>query len=191
LALQTRKTQMKLGKTVCFTKRSEWRAWLAANHKSEKEIWLIDYLKGSGKASLTYNDEVDEALNFGWIDSTVKKIDEVTNARRFTPRRPNSPLSEMNKERVRRLIKAGRMTPAGLAAAGDLSVESFSVPADILKALQSDEQTWKNYNHFPASYQRIRIGWIEGARKRPAEFEKRLRYFLKMTALNKKFGMVQ
>ena len=182
---------MKLGKIVYFTKKREWRAWLAANHKSEKEIWLVDYLKDSGKTSLAYNDAVDEALSFGWIDSTVKKIDKVTDARRFTPRRPNSPLSEMNKERVRRLIKAGKMTPAGLAAAGDLSVKSFHVPDDILAALQADEQTWKNYNSFPASYQRIRVGWIEGARRRPAEFEKRLRYFLKMTAHNKKFGMVQ
>jgi uncharacterized protein YdeI (YjbR/CyaY-like superfamily) len=182
---------MKLGKIVYFTKRREWRAWQAANHMTEKEIWLVDHLKNSGMSSLPYNDAVDEALCFGWIDSTVKKIDEINNARRFTPRRLNSPLSEMNKERVRRLIKAGRMTPAGLAAAGDLSVETFRVPADILKALKADEQTWKNYNNFPATYQRIRVGWIEGARKRPAEFEKRLRYFLKMTALNKRFGMVQ
>jgi uncharacterized protein YdeI (YjbR/CyaY-like superfamily) len=182
---------MKLGKIAYFTKRREWRAWLAANHMTEKEIWLVDHLKNSGMSSLAYNDAVDEALCFGWIDSTVKKIDEATNARRFTPRRPNSPLSEMNKERVRRLIKASRMTPAGLAVAGDLSVETFRVPADILKALKTDEQTWKNYNNFPATYQRIRVGWIEGARKRPAEFEKRLRYFLKMTALNKRFGMVQ
>jgi uncharacterized protein YdeI (YjbR/CyaY-like superfamily) len=182
---------MKLGKIAYFTKRREWRAWLAANHQSEKEIWLIDYLKNSEKTGLAYNDAVDEALCFGWIDSTVKKIDEATIARRFTPRRPNSPLSEMNKERVRRLIKAGRMTPAGLAAAGDLSIENFRISEDILKALEADETTWKNYNNFPASYQRIRVGWIEGARKRPAEFEKRLRYFLKMTAMNKRFGMVQ
>jgi uncharacterized protein YdeI (YjbR/CyaY-like superfamily) len=182
---------MLLGKTVYHTERKEWRAWLAANHKTEKEIWLVYYLKKSGKPGLAYNDAVDEALCFGWIDSTVKKIDEVSNARRFTPRQLNSPLSEMNKERVRRLINSGLMTPAGLAAAGDLSSENFSIPADILKALQADETIWQNFCNFPDSYQRIRIGWIEGARKRPAEFEKRLKYFLKMTARNKKFGMVQ
>ncbi|MDP2966546.1 MAG: YdeI/OmpD-associated family protein [Pelolinea sp.] len=182
---------MILGKTVYFTDKKEWRTWLAANHKTEKEIWLVYFLKKSGKPSLAYNDAVDEALCFGWIDSTVKKIDDVSNARRFTPRWPNSPLSDMNKERVRRLIQPREMTPVGLATAGDLSPENLSIPADILKAFQADEQTWQKFSKFPESYQRIRIGWIVEARKRPAEFEKRLKYFLKMTARNKKFGMVQ
>jgi uncharacterized protein YdeI (YjbR/CyaY-like superfamily) len=182
---------MNLGKTVYFVERKEWRDWLSVNCKTEKEIWLIGYPKKVGKPSLPYNDAVEEALCFGWIDSTIKKIDPERNAQRYTPRRPNSPLSEMNKERVRRLIAAGLMTPAGLAVAGDLSLENFKFPADILKALQADEQTWKNFNGFPESYQRIRIGWIDGARKRPAEFEKRLKYFIKMTSANKMFGMVQ
>ncbi len=182
---------MNLGKTVYFTERKEWRDWLTANHKTEKEIWLVGYPKKSGNPSLPYNDAVEEALCFGWIDSTIKKIDAESNAQRYTPRRPNSPLSEMNKERVRRLRDAGLMTPAGLAAAGDLSTEKFTIATDILQALKADMQVWLNFNSFPESYKRIRIGWIEGARKRPAEFEKRLRYFLKMTAANKKFGMVQ
>ena len=97
----------------------------------------------------------------------------------------------MNKERVRRLIESGLMTPDGLAVAGEFSTDAFRFPDDILKALQSDEQTWRNFCNFPESYQRIRIGWINGARRRPAEFEKRLKYFLKMTAKNKKFGMIQ
>ena len=143
-----------------------------------------------GKPSLPYNDAVEEALCFGWIDSTVKKIDAERNAQRYTPRRPNSPFSEMNKERVRRLIAAGLMTPAGLAAAGDLSTEKFTIAEDILQALKADAQAWQNFRAFPESYQRIRVGWIEGARKRPADFEKRLRYFIKMTAANKKYGMV-
>lgn len=182
---------MNLGKTVYFTERKEWRDWLSANHQTETEIWLIGYPKKSGKPSLPYNDAVEEALCFGWIDSTVKKIDAERNAQRYTPRRPNSPLSEMNKERVRRLRDAGLMAPAGLAAAGDLSTEKFTIPQDISRALKVDRQVWQNFCVFPESYQRIRVGWIEGARKRPAEFEKRLRYFLKMTAKNKRFGMVQ
>ena len=182
---------MELGKTLYVTQRSEWRAWLAANHRKEKEIWLIGYPKKSGKPSLPYNDAVEEALCFGWIDSTVKKIDVERNAQRYTPRRPNSPLSEMNKERVRRMIAAGLMTPAGLKAAGDLSTENFTIAEDIQLALESDTQVWQNFCAFPESYRRIRVGWIEGARKRPAEFEKRLQYFIKMTAANKKYGMVQ
>jgi uncharacterized protein YdeI (YjbR/CyaY-like superfamily) len=112
-------------------------------------------------------------------------------AQRFTPRRPGSKLSEMNKERVRRLAAAGKMTPAGLEAAGDVLDEAFEVPPDILKALQADEQTWRNFEAFPESYKRIRIGWIDAARKRPDVLEQRLRYFLKMTAQNKRYGMVQ
>ena len=89
---------MELGKTIYITRRSEWRDWLSANHKKEKEIWLIGYPKKSGKPSLPYNDAVEEALCFGWIDSTIKKVDEERNAQRYTPRRSNSPWSEMNKE---------------------------------------------------------------------------------------------
>jgi len=181
---------MEVGKTLYVTQRSEWRKWLSANHRTEKEVWLISYRKDTGKPNLPYNDTVEEALCFGWIDSTMKKIDAERNAQRYTPRRPNSPLSEMNKERVRRLIAAGLMTPAGLAATGDLSTEKFTIKEDILEALQADEKTWVNFQAFPESYQRIRVGWIEGARKRPAEFEKRLRYLIKMTAANKKYGMV-
>ena len=181
---------MEVGKTLYVTQRSEWREWLSANHRTEKEIWLIGYRKGTGKPRLPYNDAVEEALCFGWIDSTMKKIDAERNAQRYTPRRPNSPLSEMNKERVRRLIAAGLMTPAGLAAAGDLSTENFTIAEDILQALKADAQVWHNFRAFPESYQRIRVGWIEGARKHPAEFEKRLKYFIKMTAANKKYGMV-
>ena len=181
---------MEIGKTIYVTERSEWRKWLSAHHRTEKEIWLIGYRKDTGKPSLPYNDAVEEALCFGWIDSTVKKIDAERNAQRYTPRRPNSPFSEMNRERVRRLLAAGLMTPAGLAAAGDLSKENFVIPEDILHALKADAQVWENFSAFPESYQRIRVGWIEGARKRPAEFEKRLRYFIRMTAANKKYGMV-
>ena len=182
---------MELGKTLYVTLRCEWRDWLSANHKTEKEIWLVGYSKNSGNPSLPYGDAVEEALCFGWIDSTIKKIDAERNAQRYTPRRPNSPLSEMNKERVRRLRDAGLMSPSGLAAAGDLSTEKFTIAADITRALKADAQVWQNFSAFSESYKRIRVGWIEGARKRPAEFEKRLKYFLKMTAADKKFGMVQ
>lgn len=182
---------MKLGKTLYLTERKDWRDWLISHHNTENEIWLVYYKQKTGKPRLSYNGAVEEALCFGWIDSTVKKIDEESNAQRFTPRRLGSPLSEMNKERVRRLIEAGKMTPAGLLAVGHILTEKFSVPSDILKALGADKQIWQNFQGFPESYKRIRVGWIEGARKRPKEFGKRLDYFLRMTAKNKKYGMVQ
>lgn len=130
---------MELGETLYVTDREAWREWLAEHHASEKEIWLIYYKQQAGKPRIPYNDAVEEALCFGWIDSTVKKIDEERNAQRFTPRRENSPASEMNKERVRRLIKAGKMTQAGLAKIKDDLEAPLVIAGDILEALKQDE----------------------------------------------------
>jgi len=182
---------MKLGNTLYVTDRKEWRAWLAKNHGTEKEIWLVYFLKSSKKPRIPYNDAVEEALCFGWIDSTVKKIKEGVNAQRFSARKENSPLSEMNKERVRRLVRQGKMTPAGMKKVKKFLGENFTIPEDILLALKKDKTTWKNFKGFPGFYKHIRIGWIEGARNRPAVFVTRLRYFLKMTKSNRRFGMVR
>jgi uncharacterized protein YdeI (YjbR/CyaY-like superfamily) len=182
---------LEITKTLYVTNREDWRAWLGENHASEPEIWLVYYRKGSGKPRIPYNDAVEEALCFGWIDSTNKAIDEERLAQRFSPRNPRSPFSEMNKERARRLIEQGKMTQAGLDKLGDALAGDFEVPPDIAEALRTDEQVWENFQHFPESYKRIRIGWIDGARHRPEEFQKRLRYFIKMTAKNKMYGMVQ
>jgi len=194
---------MKLGETLDVTNRKEWRAWLAKHHKTKKEIWLVYYRKASGKPRIPYNDAVEEALCYGWIDSTNKKIDAESTAQRFSPRRKGSPVSPMNKERIRRLIARKKMTKAGMASIGheltqDLKktsaskqLKSFQMPSDILARLEQDELVWKHFQKLPESYKRIRIGWIDGARKRPVEFEKRLRYFIKMTKANKRFGMVQ
>ncbi|MEO8286583.1 MAG: YdeI/OmpD-associated family protein [Chloroflexota bacterium] len=185
---------MQITSTLYITDREEWRKWLAEHHATEPDVWLVYYRKESGKPRLAYNDAVDEALCFGWIDSTYKDIDEEKFAQRFSPRNPRSPFSPMNKERARRLIEQGRMMQAGLDKLGDSLHDTsgaFEVPPDIVAALQADPQTWENFQSFPESYKRIRVGWIDGARHRPEEFEKRLRYFLKMTAKNKRFGMVQ
>jgi len=100
-------------------------------------------------------------------------------------------LSDMNRERVRRLVKSGRMTKAGLDAIAHAPKQGAAFPPDILKRLQKDPVTWRNFQRFPASYKRIRIGWIDAARSRRPAFEQRLRYFLKMTKQNRRFGMVQ
>ena len=182
---------MQLGKTLYVTQRKAWRAWLRKNHKAEKEIWLIYYKKHTGKPRIAYNDAVEEALCYGWIDSTVKLIDHERSAQRFSPRRPKSFLSETNKERARRLIKARKMTRAGLEQIQAQLSQEFRLAKDIIAELQKDAMTWKNFQAFTESYQRIRVGWIDAARHRPEIFQQRLRYFLKMTAQNKKFGMVQ
>ena len=136
---------MEIGETLYVTDRVQWRKWLQKNHKHAKDIWLIFYKKESGKPFIPYDDAVEEALCFGWIDSIIKKSDEESRAQRFSPRKPNSQLSELNKERIRRMIKAGKMTPAGLdsikkylipSADGSPRLEDFIIPEDILEELK-------------------------------------------------------
>ncbi len=146
---------------------------------------------------------MEEALCYGWIDSTLKPIDEERYAQRFSPRRKNSALSEMNKERVRRLIKTRKMTAFGLQsiqhhmeksrteATPSRGLKKFKLPKDILDKLRKDPVVWRNFSSYPKHYKHIRVGWIDAARHRPEIFKVRLKYFIKMTALNKKFGMVR
>ena len=179
---------MEITKTLRVTKRDEWRQWLRRNHTTESEIWLVYYRKDSGKPRIAYTDAVEEALCFGWIDGIEKKIDDKASAQRFTPRRPKSNWSELNKERARQMIERGLMTEVGFAKLGNALETAFEIPADILKALKADEKAWKNFQQFSETYRRVRVGYIEDARKRPADFQKRLANFLKMTAQNKRFG---
>ena len=187
---------MELGKTLYVTNRKQWRSWLVKNHNKEKEIWLVYYRKSSGKKRIPYNDAVEEALCYGWIDGIVKGIDEERFAQRFTPRRSDSSLSQLNKERIYKLIEQKKMTAKGLNAVKhvfDLSSKNSKciIQNDIFRLLKEDKETWENFQKFPESYKRIRIEWIEGARTRPELFNKRLKYFLNMTAKNKRYGMMR
>jgi uncharacterized protein YdeI (YjbR/CyaY-like superfamily) len=110
-----RKITMEISETLLATSRQAWREWLTQHHADCKEIWLIYYKKSSGKTGISYEESVEEALCFGWIDGTNKGIDEETYAGRFTPRRLRSPWSASNRARVARLLQEGRMTEAGLA----------------------------------------------------------------------------
>ena len=189
---------MKLGKTLYVTSRKKWREWLKKNHAKESEIWLIYYRKGTGKPRISYDNAVLEALAFGWIDSIAKRIDDEKFAQRFSPRRKSSVLSEMNKDRVRELIKQGLMTTAGLEAIRHVydpktdKEEKFSIPPGILKALKGNKEAWKNFQKMPKSYQQIRIVYIV-SRKRHSTgmYLKALSHFTKMTAQNKKYGFVK
>ena len=190
---------MKVGKTLYVKDRRAWRAWLRKHHRTASEIWLVYYKKHSGKPRIPYGDAVEEALCYGWIDGIAKPVDRDCWAQRFSPRRPTSVLSEMNRERVRRLIAARRMTKAGLERIKHVfdprkdtkKTLEWALPADIARRLKPDAVVWRNFQLFPESYKRVRIGWIVAARPRPEAFEQRLRHFLKMTAQNKRFGMVQ
>lgn len=182
---------MEITQTLSVTDRDEWRQWLLEHHATEKEIWLLAHTSQSGRSRIPYLHAVEEALCFGWIDGIAKKLDAERTAQRFTPRRPRSHWTELNKERARRLIASGQMTAAGLAVLPDLAPEAFSVPVDILAALQADPKVWANYQQFPDLYKRIRIGFIEEVRKQPAVFQQRLAHFLKKTRENKMFGSME
>jgi uncharacterized protein YdeI (YjbR/CyaY-like superfamily) len=182
---------MDITQTFHTSTRAEWRKWLKKNYKTEKEIWLVYYKKSSGKPRIEYNDAVEEALCFGWIDSTVRKIDEEKFAQRFSRRNPKTAYSQSNKERLEKLIAEGKVMKdvlASLAILGDISSVKFEIPKDILKAIKADKEAWKNFQNFSETYKRIRIAFIDGARNRPQEFQKRLNYFIKMTEKNKQFG---
>jgi uncharacterized protein YdeI (YjbR/CyaY-like superfamily) len=139
-----------------------------------------------------------KALCYGWIDSIVKKVDDERFAQRFSPRKPTSILSQMNKERIRELIKEKKMTKYGLEAIAHVfdpetdRTEKFKIPPDILKALKANKDAWKYFKKMPPSYQRIRIAYIENyKRDRMDMYKKTLAYFIKMTAQNKRIGFVR
>ena len=179
---------MEITKTLHVTNRQAWRKWLKKHYKTEKEIWLVYYKKGTGKPRIEYNDAVEQALCFGWIDSIVKTLDEKRTAQRFSPRKPKSKYSPANKERLRKLIKQRKVIKEVRDTLGYISEEKFEIPKDILKAISANEEAWENFQKFSDAYIRIRIGFIDGARNRPDEFKKRLRYFIKMTGQNKQYG---
>ena len=179
---------MEISKTLYITHRKDWRTWLEKHHKTEKEIWLVYPKKATGKPRIEYNDAVEEALCFGWIDSIIKKLDENHTVQRFSPRKPKAKYSQANIERLRDLVAKKKVIKEVTGTLADILNEEFVIPPDILKAIQANKEAWKNFKKFSASYKRIRIAFIDGARKRPDEFKKRLKHFLEMTEKNKMFG---
>jgi len=179
---------MEITKTLYARDRQAWRTWLEEHYRDEKEVWLIYYRKQADKPRIPYNDAVEEALCFGWIDSTVKHLDDERIAQRFSPRKPKSGYSQTNKERLRWLMARGLVMPDLLATLDGISTEEFEIPADIFQALRAREQAWHNFQRYSGSYQRIRVAYVDSARDRPGEFEKRLRHLVRMTEQNKQFG---
>jgi uncharacterized protein YdeI (YjbR/CyaY-like superfamily) len=179
---------MEITKTLYITDRKAWRAWLKKNYQTEKEIWLVYPKKATGEPRIAYNDAVEEALCFGWIDSLVKKLDDGHTVQRFSPRKPNAGYSQANIERLRALAAQKKVIKEVAETLGDILNEEFVIPPGILKAIKANRRAWENFQKFSDPYKRIRIAFIDGARNRPAEFQKRLRYFIEMTEKNKMFG---
>lgn len=189
---------MEIKNKLYVTNRKDWRKWLAKNHKKQNEIWLIYYRKGTGKSRIPYDDAVLEALTYGWIDSTIKKINTESFAQRFSPRRPKSVLSQMNKERIRELIKENKMTKCGLEAVAHAfnpktdKADKFVIHPGIYKALKANKGAWKYFQKTPSSYQHIRIAYIESRKRQGIDaYRKSLAYFIKMMAQNKRIGFVR
>lgn len=179
---------MEITRTFYATDRDDWRAWLAENHRTEKEIWLVYPKKHSGKPRIPYADAVEEALCFGWIDSTQKTLDDDHTAQRYTPRRPGIGYSQTNQERLRRMIAQDKVLPEVVESIGDLLDRPFRMPPDILRALQADEQAWSHLRRWPDAYLRIRVAHVDHARDDPAEFEKRLRNLVDKSRRGKQYG---
>lgn len=170
------------------TDRAAWRQWLEENYATADDVWLVYPRQHTGLPRISYNDAVEEALCFGWIDSITKGIDADRYSQRFTPRNPRSTYSQTNKERLRRLIAQDKVIPEVLCTLGPVLDEPFAFPEDIAAALRANEQAWTNFQHYSPAYQRIRIAYVDTARKRPQEFEKRLHHLIEMTEQDKQFG---
>jgi uncharacterized protein YdeI (YjbR/CyaY-like superfamily) len=179
---------MEITQTLYVTNREDWRNWLKKNYKNQKDIWLIYPKKATGKPRIEYNDAVEEALCFGWIDSINKKLDDDHTAQRFSPRKPKAKYSQANIERLRYLVSHNKVIKEVAETLDDVLNQEFVIPSDILKAVKANKNAWKNFQAFSDSYIRIRIAFIDGARNRPEEFKKRLRHFVEMTEKNKMFG---
>jgi uncharacterized protein YdeI (YjbR/CyaY-like superfamily) len=159
-----------------FTDPAAWRAWLAANHADEREVWVGYWRRGTGRPSMTWAESVDEALCFGWIDGVRKRIDDERYTNRFTPRRPGSTWSKVNIGRVEELSRLGLMHPAGLAAfaardaarSGIYSFEQRRDPrlSDEQEAtFRADVNAWAWFERQAPSYRRTAIWWVISAKR--------------------------
>ena len=163
--------------------RAEWRQWLAENHQRDQGVWLISYKRTTGKPAVEYDEAVEEALCFGWVDSKGNKLDEERSMLWFAPRRPGSNWARSNKGRVEKLIAAWLMTPAGLAKVEASqkdgtwyaleAVEALVIPPDLSEALAANPTAGAYFNAFPKSVKRAILEWIASA-KRPETRTKRV-----------------
>ncbi len=180
--------------TVDLRSRQEWRKWLKEHCQSKSEIWLLFHKRHTGITSISYDDAVEEALCFGWIDSIVRRLDNDHYARKFTPRKAGSRWSTINRRRYADLKSRGLLAAPGLKRAptsrsGDAPRPSVAaVPSYIEERLKTDPRAWQYFKGLAPSYQRAYIGWIDSA-KREETKEKRLREALSLLAVGKKLGL--
>lgn len=163
--------------------RKAWRNWLQKNHATRQHVWLVMYKKGTGKPTLRYEEVVEEALCYGWIDSVSNKRDEESRFLYITIRKPKSGWSALNKKRIEQLTKENKMTAAGLqkieAAKKDGSwstldkIEALEMPAVLKRAFAKNKKAFFNFDQFPPSVKKQLFYWVESA-KTNATKEKRV-----------------
>lgn len=187
-------------KELSVTSREQWRQWLAKNHNRSDGVWLVFHKKHTNKKTdLDYDASVEEALCFGWIDSTIRKLDEDSFVRKFTPRNPGSNWSELNKKRVGKLIKQGLMTDIGLAKVNDAKksgmwekpdrpVISLEIPPELKKALNANKKAKAFFDTLAISYRRQFIGWVSVA-KQPETRERRVAESIRLLEQGQKLGL--
>jgi uncharacterized protein YdeI (YjbR/CyaY-like superfamily) len=179
--------------TFYASTRKQWRTWLMKNSDKEKHVWLLICHKNSKTPSVYYEEAVEEALCFGWIDSTPKKNDHESRYQYFAPRKPTSTWSKLNRERAEKLIANGQMMPSGQATI-DLArktgrwialeeIQSRVIPHDLQKAFDRNKTAFKNFSAFPPSSKKIILGWIAMA-KTDVTRKKRIKETIEQAAKN-------
>jgi uncharacterized protein YdeI (YjbR/CyaY-like superfamily) len=187
-------------KTVEAKDRAEWRAWLAANHDKEREVWLVYYKKETGKASVAYGASVEEALSYGWVDSIIKSLDDTKFARKFTPRKEDSKWSPSNIKRVEKMMGEGLMTEHGLrlveAAKRTGNWETptqkptltYEMPSAFAEALRNNAKAQESFDNLAPTYQKQYLAWI-GTAKRSETKEKRIKESIRLLEKGEKLGL--
>ncbi len=180
--------------TLEVANRQAWRTWLADHHNEMNEIWLIFYKRHTGIQLVSYEEAVEEALCFGWIDSLIRRLDDDRFARKFTPRKAESKWSEINCGRYGDLKARGLLAKPGLDRPPTIGSSyapkpsATEVPPYMEERLKTNPQAWRFFEQLAPSYRRAYIGWIDSA-KRPQTREKRLDEALKLLAAGKKLGL--
>jgi uncharacterized protein YdeI (YjbR/CyaY-like superfamily) len=181
--------------TFCPKSRKEWRNWLIKNHETQQSVWLIYFKISTKKASIRWSDAVDEALCFGWIDSTKKTIDKESYQQYFSKRKPNSIWSKINKDKIDVLIQNNQMTNAGLHSIeiakqnGSWTlmddVEKLIIPTDLKKALESNPISQEFFMSLSNSKRKEMLAWIVLA-KREETRQKRIKEIVDCAGKNSK-----
>jgi uncharacterized protein YdeI (YjbR/CyaY-like superfamily) len=179
-------------KTCDARTQAEWRRWLADHHAAESEVWLIFHKRHTDVPSVAYEDAVNEALCYGWVDSLIKRIDDDRYARKFTPRTEDSKWSTINRQRYARLLAAGRLAPAGVrrpptARSGD-APRPQGTPDYLVKALRKVPAAWKSFEGLPPSHKRNYIAWIDSAKKEETKIG-RIEKAIAMLLAGKRLGI--